>query len=37
MIDFLIIGGDLFHERSPSEITLLKCVTLLKKFVYGDT
>ena len=35
-VDLLLLGGDLFHEKEPSQFCLLKTVELLQKYVFGD-
>lgn len=35
-VDFVLLGGDLFHEVSPSQSTLFKCISMLEKQVFGD-
>ncbi|CAD8186647.1 unnamed protein product [Paramecium pentaurelia] len=35
-VDFVILGGDLFHEKHPTEHCLLKCVDILQRHVFGD-
>ena len=35
-VDFLLLGGDLFHELNPSQRCLYKAVSLLEKHVFGD-
>lgn len=34
-VDFILLGGDLFHETKPTQTTLLKCVELLRKYCLG--
>ncbi|KAH3759286.1 DNA repair exonuclease [Pelomyxa schiedti] len=34
--DFMIFGGDLFHENKPSRQTLHKTIELLRKYCMGD-
>ncbi|XP_012221953.1 double-strand break repair protein MRE11 [Linepithema humile] len=34
-VDFILLGGDLFHDTKPSQTTLLKCVELLRKYCLG--
>lgn len=35
-VDFLLLGGDLFHELNPSQETLYKCLKTLKDKIFGD-
>lgn len=35
-VDFILLGGDLFHDTKPSQVTLLKCVELLRKYCLGS-
>ncbi|XP_043360101.1 double-strand break repair protein MRE11 isoform X4 [Dermochelys coriacea] len=35
-VDFILLGGDLFHENKPSRKTLHTCVELLRKYCMGD-
>ncbi|XP_030056059.1 double-strand break repair protein MRE11 [Microcaecilia unicolor] len=35
-VDFLLLGGDLFHDNKPSRRTLHTCVELLRKHCMGD-
>lgn len=34
--DFLLLGGDLFHEHNPSKYSLNRALKLFDKFVIGD-
>ncbi|XP_030764461.1 double-strand break repair protein MRE11 [Sitophilus oryzae] len=34
--DFLLLGGDLFHDTRPSSYALNKCIELLKRYCLGD-
>ena len=34
-VDFVLLGGDLFHENKPSRPTLLKCNSLIRKYCFG--
>ncbi|KAJ7320090.1 hypothetical protein JRQ81_019601 [Phrynocephalus forsythii] len=35
-VDFILLGGDLFHENKPSRRTLYTCLELLRKYCMGD-
>ncbi|XP_040113745.1 double-strand break repair protein MRE11 isoform X1 [Oryx dammah] len=35
-VDFILLGGDLFHENKPSRKTLHTCLELLRKYCMGD-
>ena len=35
-VDFLLLGGDLFHEINPSQECLYKCINLLQNNIYGE-
>ena len=35
-VDFILLGGDLFHENKPSRKTLHGCMSLLRKYCMGD-
>lgn len=34
-VDFILLGGDLFHDTKPTQTALLKCVELLRKYCLG--
>lgn len=34
-VDFLLLGGDLFHENKPSSKSMTRCVQLLRKYCLG--
>ncbi|MCQ2820507.1 MAG: metallophosphoesterase [archaeon] len=34
-VDFVILGGDLFHHHNPSKKTIIRTGQLLQKYVYG--
>lgn len=34
--DFILLGGDLFHDSKPSQKVVLRCMELLKKYTLGD-
>ena len=33
--DFILLGGDLFHDNKPSRKSLQKCMDLLRKYCLG--
>ncbi|CAF3402548.1 unnamed protein product [Rotaria socialis] len=35
-VDFILLGGDLFHDNKPSNHILLECINLLRKYCLGD-
>ncbi|XP_013386633.1 double-strand break repair protein MRE11 [Lingula anatina] len=35
-VDFILLGGDLFHENKPSRKTLHGCLELLRQYCMGD-
>lgn len=35
-VDFLLLGGDLFHENKPSRSTLVKTIEILRRHCLGD-
>lgn len=35
-VDFVLQGGDLFHDNKPSRDTLHKTISILRKHVFGD-
>ncbi|XP_026197628.1 double-strand break repair protein MRE11 [Anabas testudineus] len=36
-VDFILLGGDLFHENKPSRKCLHNCITMLRKYCMGDS
>ncbi|XP_049582737.1 double-strand break repair protein MRE11 [Syngnathus scovelli] len=36
-VDFILLGGDLFHENKPTRRCLHSCITMLRKYCMGDT
>ena len=35
-VDFLLLGGDLFHENKPSRQTMYRTMQLLRRYCLGD-
>ena len=35
-VDFILLGGDLFHENKPSRFTAQQCASLLRTYCMGD-
>lgn len=35
-VDFVLLGGDLFHENKPSRATMHKTISLLREYTLGD-
>jgi double-strand break repair protein MRE11 len=35
-VDFILLGGDLFHESKPSPHCLHRCMKLLRQYCMGD-
>lgn len=35
-VDFILLGGDLFHDAKPSTYCIFKCMELLRKYCLGD-
>ncbi|XP_055913872.1 double-strand break repair protein MRE11 [Eupeodes corollae] len=35
-VDFILLGGDLFHDATPSQNSLHKCIKLLRQYTLGD-
>jgi double-strand break repair protein MRE11 len=35
-VDFILLGGDLFHENKPSRRIMHGCLSLLRKYCMGD-
>ncbi|XP_045115362.1 double-strand break repair protein MRE11-like [Portunus trituberculatus] len=35
-VDFILLGGDLFHENKPSRYCQVRCMDLLRKYTFGD-
>ncbi|XP_031716967.1 double-strand break repair protein MRE11 isoform X2 [Anarrhichthys ocellatus] len=36
-VDFILLGGDLFHENKPSRRCLHSCITMLRQYCMGNT
>lgn len=34
-VDFLLLGGDLFHDLNPSQSCLYRSMNLLQKYIFG--
>ncbi|CAM6109413.1 unnamed protein product [Calypogeia fissa] len=35
-VDFMLLGGDLFHENKPSRTTLVKTIEILRRYCLND-
>lgn len=35
-VDFVLLGGDLFHENKPSRATLVRTIEILRKYCMSD-
>lgn len=35
-VDFVLLGGDLFHENKPSRPTMFRTMSLLREYTMGD-
>lgn len=35
-VDFILLGGDLFHENKPSRTTLVKTIEILRRYCLND-
>ncbi|XP_043488899.1 double-strand break repair protein MRE11 isoform X2 [Polistes fuscatus] len=35
-VDFILLGGDLFHDTKPSQTAMVECMDLLRKYCYGS-
>ncbi|XP_020585050.1 double-strand break repair protein MRE11 isoform X2 [Phalaenopsis equestris] len=35
-VDFLLLGGDLFHENKPSRSTMVKAIEILRRYCLND-
>lgn len=35
-MDFVLLGGDLFHENKPSRSTVVKTMNILNKYCFHD-
>ncbi|XP_075956575.1 double-strand break repair protein MRE11 [Anarhichas minor] len=36
-VDFILLGGDLFHDNKPSRRCLHSCITMLRQYCMGNT
>ncbi|XP_029028149.1 double-strand break repair protein MRE11 [Betta splendens] len=36
-VDFILLGGDLFHDNKPTRRCLHNCITMLRKYCMGDS
>lgn len=36
-VDFILLGGDLFHDNKPSRRCLHNCISMLRRYCMGDT
>lgn len=35
-VDFILLGGDLFHENKPSRQCVVRCMELLRRYTFGN-
>nr|CAD7196792.1 unnamed protein product [Timema douglasi] len=35
-VDFILLGGDLFHDHRPSQTCLFRCMSLIRQYCMGD-
>lgn len=35
-VDFILLGGDLFHDAAPTQYALHRCMSLLRKYTLGS-
>ncbi|KRX54668.1 Double-strand break repair protein MRE11A, partial [Trichinella sp. T9] len=35
-VDFILLGGDLFHDNKPSRSTVYRCMELIRKYCFCD-
>jgi double-strand break repair protein MRE11 len=35
-VDFILLGGDLFHDNKPSKRTLHRTIELIRTYCFGD-
>lgn len=35
-VDFVLLGGDLFHDNKPSRNTLVRAIEILEKYTLSD-
>ena len=36
-MDFVLLGGDLFHDNKPSRRTLYRTMEIMRKYCFGDS
>lgn len=36
-VDFILLGGDLFHDNKPTRRCLHNCITMLRQYCMGDS
>eukprot|EP00798_Chlamydomonas_sp_ICE-L_P028771 gene28771-31953_t len=36
-VDFVLLGGDLFHDNRPSRATVVRTIQIIKKYSFNDT
>uniref|UniRef100_UPI0037E87FC1 double-strand break repair protein MRE11 n=1 Tax=Semicossyphus pulcher TaxID=241346 RepID=UPI0037E87FC1 len=36
-VDFILLGGDLFHDNKPSRRCLHNCITMMRRYCMGDS
>lgn len=34
-VDLILIAGNLFHRSNPTQVSMLKCIDLLRKYCMG--
>ena len=35
-VDYVLLGGDLFHENKPTRTTLVKAIQIIKRYSLND-